>query len=54
MRAERNADVTREYASYEQAIQYFLRIVNVINADKFFILKSRQINMDFESEELKP
>ncbi len=32
----KQSELTKEYASYEQAINYFCRYVNIKNADKYF------------------
>jgi hypothetical protein len=36
LRAERGGEPTDAYASYLEALRYFLKIVNVTNADEFF------------------
>lgn len=32
----KHSELTKEYASYEQAINYFCRYVNIINAERYF------------------
>ena len=34
--AERHATITDGYASYEEALMYFLKVIGVVNAEKFF------------------
>ena len=40
----KHSERTREYGSYEQAMNYFCRYVNIIDADKYFP-DINQINM---------
>jgi hypothetical protein len=49
-RPESSADVCEEYASYEEALQYFLRTVNVANAMQHFS-DIAQGTFRFEQEE---
>ena len=37
MRAERTAYITREYASYQDALGFFLKKCNIQNAEKYFV-----------------
>ena len=36
LRAEKSATVNREFASYEEALRYFVRSANVTNATAYF------------------
>jgi len=36
MRAERTAYITKEYASFQDAIGYFIKKCNIIEAEKYF------------------
>jgi len=36
MKAERTAYITKEYASYQDALGFFLKKCNIINVDEFF------------------
>lgn len=53
LRAERGGEKTEAYASYEQALQYFLQVINVTNADKFFPDR-RQLALAFEKKGPNP
>ncbi len=37
MRAERTAYITKEYASYQDALGFFLKKCNIINAEQYFV-----------------
>ena len=37
MRAERTAYITKEYASYQDALGFFLKKCNIQNAEKYFV-----------------
>jgi len=46
LRAERGGEPTDAYASYLEALRYFLRIVNVTNVDEFFPnLRQLELNL---------
>ena len=36
LRAEKSATVNRDFASYEEALQYFVRVVNITDASAWF------------------
>ena len=37
MRAERTAYITKEYASYQDALGYFIKKCNIVGAEKYFV-----------------
>lgn len=50
MKAERHAEITTAYASYEEAVQHFVKLINLDAADikKFFPDKTAQRTVEFE------
>lgn len=52
LRAESNIEITSEYASLEEAIQFFCRTVNINKTDRreFFPEPDSQIEIDFNNE----
>ena len=53
MRAERGAEATDAYASYTHALHYFLKVINVLNAEDYFQGLS-QMSLPLDSEQEKP
>ncbi len=49
-RAERGAEVTKEYASYQEALQHFVRLCHIEEAAKYFPEIERPF-LDFERPE---
>ena len=49
-RPEAGGEQTKEYASYEQALSYFLRLINVNNPEEYF-KDINQIEIDFTQGE---
>jgi len=50
LRAEKSATVTRDFASYEEALQYFVRVANITDASSWF-KDTRQRELPFAEEE---
>ena len=53
LRAERGGEATDAYASYTQALLYFLKRINVLNVEDFFPGLS-QLPFNYEREEPEP
>lgn len=53
LRAERSAEATDAYASYTHALLYFLKVINVLNAEEYFQGLS-QMSLPLGSEQEKP
>ena len=49
VRPERGGEVTSAYASYEEALAHFLKVVNISNASEFFH-DINQLSLNFKNE----